>query len=68
VADETDKGLTKEELEQQSAEPLPDREAMSVVWIEPDPMPPAEDGSQSQPGYEPPNKGENEPLGGGEQL
>lgn len=38
--------LTQDELEQQTGEPLPDREAMSVVWIEPEPIPPvADDGT-----------------------
>jgi hypothetical protein len=31
--------VTPEELEKQNGEPLPDREAMSLVWIEPDVLP-----------------------------
>jgi hypothetical protein len=53
--DET-KGLSEDELEASTGEALPDREAMSVVWLEPDPMPP-----------EHTVEGEQQPLKGGEQ-
>ena len=72
MADETkQEDLSPEELEAQNAEPLPDREAMSVVWIEPtDPIDPAHNPPTDIKGYpvdyavEP----EREPLGGGETL
>jgi hypothetical protein len=67
----TQEDLSPEELEAQNAQPLPDREAMSVVWIEPtDPTDPPHDpsikGIPIDYGVEP-DKGP-EPLGGGEQL
>jgi hypothetical protein len=37
--EQKDTQVTDEDLERQKGEPLPDREAMSVVWIEPDPLP-----------------------------
>jgi hypothetical protein len=62
MADETKQGLSTEELESQTGEALPDREAMSVVWIEPEgpPVDPVDPPIQSEKGPE--------PLGGGEQL
>ncbi len=67
----TQEDLSPEELEAQNAQPLPDREAMSVVWIEPT-DPPLE-GPTDIKGYpvdyavDEPDKGP-EPLGGGETL
>jgi len=65
MADESKGELTPEELESQSAEALPDREAMSVVWIEPefpgDPGPAAD--AKIDNAVE-----EQDPLRGGEQL
>ena len=62
MADETKQGLSTEELDSQTGEALPDREAMSVVWIEPEGVPV----DPVDPGVEP-DKGP-EPLGGGEAL
>jgi hypothetical protein len=80
MADETKEGLSTEELESQTGEALPDREAMSIVWIEPvEPVDQPLEGTKPIPigeGAEPeggfdnaiePDKGP-EPLGGGEQL
>jgi hypothetical protein len=72
---EQSQGLSEEELQSQSGEALPDREAMSVVWIEPDmPLPEGSDtGGATVDGKHIPvdhglDQGGNEPLGGGEQL
>ena len=71
MAEETKQGLSAEELEAQSGEALPDREAMSVVWIEPDvPLPEGGEGgpkglpvdSMSEPDQD------SGPLQGGETL
>ena len=68
----TQEDLSPEELEAQNAQPLPDREAMSVVWIEPtDPTdaphsPPTDvKGIPVDYAVEPESQ---EPLGGGETL
>jgi hypothetical protein len=62
MADESEqqRGLSEEELESQSGEALPDREAMSVVWIEPEVVPPGE--------ADMPVDNAGGPLKGGEQL
>ncbi len=64
MADESSKGeLTPDELESQNAEALPDREAMSLVWIEP------EFGDTGSPAaVDPPAVEQHEPLRGGDQL
>ncbi len=66
MADESKQGLTEEELESQTGEALPDREAMSVVWIEPDVLPPPEKDVEFEYGLD--NGTADEPLRGGEEL
>jgi hypothetical protein len=68
MADETnDDVLTDEELEAQNAEALPDREAMSVVWIEPELLP--TEGKEISHDHGLAGTDEtNEPLRGGEEL
>jgi hypothetical protein len=48
----TDAELTEDELAKHVAEPLPDREAMSLIDVSPGP-PPIEEGLVGKPGPEP---------------
>ncbi len=76
-SNEQSQGLSEEELEAQSGEALPDREAMSVVWIEPtDPLPQGDETATVDGKHVPVDHGldttdgtgSGGPLGGGEQL
>jgi hypothetical protein len=59
------RGLSEEELASQSGEALPDREAMSVVWIEPDVLPLPEPEPEKMPIDYSVDNATGEPLRGG---